>query len=138
MNCVNCAGPRFLWTPAVATQRAKRRDAAVSLLATKAEGVRRAPGSARMVKAGPHRPTIRRTALSFGLWCHALFAQWLTNRHQQARCLRMMALVHNLGPSAHQLIGIVHGSMHMKRAARSSATSDSNRQLRVARRFWNR
>ncbi len=118
----------------IATQPTRRRG----VVAGDDEGVRRAPGvSVRMVKARPHRRQSGEGA-SFGLWCHALFAEWLTNRHQQARILRMMARVHNLGPSAYRLIGIVHSGMHMKRVARSSATSGSTRQLRVARRFWNR
>jgi hypothetical protein len=91
----------------------------------------------RMVMARTPPPTIRRSRL-FGLWRHALFAEWLINRHQHARTIRAMVLVHNFGSPRTASIGIVHSSMHMKRVARSTATSGSTLQLRVARRFWNR
>ena len=126
----------ILWHCHPTCQRTRRRSVVV------VDEGRRCPKpppgvSVRMVRAGPHRPTIRRTALSFGLWCHALFAEWFTNRHQQARCLRMMALVHNLGPSAPP-----HRYCAQQHAHETSGTILRNLRLEpstwVARRFWNR
>ena len=69
---------------------------------------------------------------------HALFAEWLINRHQHARSIRALVLAHNVAPRRATSIGIVHNGMHMTRAARSTASLGSTLQCRLARRFWNR
>jgi hypothetical protein len=124
---------RWAWPPKVPTDETPL----CRLLAATAQGCPNGPSDCsdrdgqNSSADNPEEPPLR-------VLRHALFAEWSINRHQHARSIRAMVLVHNFAPPRSASIGIVHSVMHMKRAARSTATSGSTLQLRVTRRFRNR
>lgn len=90
---------RWAWPPNVPTDET---PLCRSLGAT-AQDVRTDPGSACSDGDGqnssadnPEEPPLR--ALR-----HALFAEWLINRHQHARSIRALVLAHNVAPPARHL-----------------------------------
>jgi hypothetical protein len=90
---------RCAWPPKVPTDETRL----CRLLAATAQGYSNDPGSDCSDGDGenssadnPEEPPLR--ALR-----HALFAEWLINRHQHAQGIRAMVLVHNFAPPARRL-----------------------------------
>ena len=88
----------------LAIQRANRRGCAVSVACGHGPGVSEwrpgvncSDGDGQNSSAdNPEEPPLR--ALR-----HALFAEWLINRHQHARSIRALVLAHNVAPPARHL-----------------------------------